>query len=175
MSIFYVTVCESVACIQEDYKKLPSKLRNSLPDLMEIKIESISVLVLCVIGFFFMLLNFGNSSRVVTGGISLLLAAVVTVAFIVVYRMGMANATTSKVEAVIDSIWDYDSISMDFPYSLIIATLSIGTSFCGIVLGLCGVLYSKIRRQQTTGGRVQNPFTIFNPNNFTILRESQIT
>ncbi|XP_062569849.1 uncharacterized protein LOC134231910 isoform X3 [Saccostrea cucullata] len=74
MGIFYVTVCESGACVQEDYEKLPLKLRNSIPDLTEIKIEGISALGLCVTGFFFLLLNFGNSSRVLTGGISVLLA-----------------------------------------------------------------------------------------------------
>ncbi|XP_062579859.1 uncharacterized protein LOC134241848 isoform X2 [Saccostrea cucullata] len=173
MSIFYVTVCESGVCVQVDYEKLPPKLRNSLPDLTEIQIESISALVLCVIAFFFLLLNFGNSSRVVKGGISVFLAAAVE--SIMVNRMAIANTTTnvSKVEDAIDSIWDYDSFSWDFPYSLIIAF--VGTFSCFIVLDLWGDLYNKIRRQQTTDSRVLKLFPIINPNNFTILVESKIT
>lgn len=179
MSIFYMYIneCESGACARVDYEKLyeiPSQLRNSLPDLMEIKIEVTSVLDLCVIGFFFLLLNFGNSSRVVTGGVSVLLAAVVE--SIMVYRMGMANTTTSEVLYAIDSSWDYYSIysiSMDFPYSIVISSIGISSSV--IVLYLCVDLYSKIRPQQTTDGRKLKLCTIFNPNKFTILRESQIT
>ncbi|XP_062569848.1 uncharacterized protein LOC134231910 isoform X2 [Saccostrea cucullata] len=158
MGIFYVTVCESGACVQEDYEKLPLKLRNSIPDLTEIKIEGISALGLCVTGFFFLLLNFGNSSRVLTGGISVLLAAVV--------EFVMANRMVRKVEDAIDLIWDYDRISTD-GYSPIIS--AVGTSFSLIVLYRCWDLYSKIRRQQTTDGRKLKLCTIFNPNKFTIL------
>ncbi|XP_062585201.1 uncharacterized protein LOC134246871 [Saccostrea cucullata] len=173
MSIFYVNECDSGACIQVDYKKLfiPSESTNSLPDLMEIKIEGTSVLDFCVIGFFFLLLNFGNSSRVVTGGLCVLLAAVVE--SIMVYRMGMANTTTSEFLDAIDLSWDYNSISMDFPYSIVIASIGIYSNV--IVLYLCVDLYTKIRRQQTTDGRKLKLCTIFNSNKFTILRESQIT
>ncbi|XP_061186678.1 uncharacterized protein LOC133194786 [Saccostrea echinata] len=172
MSIFYVTVCESQSCVQVDYDKLPKKSRNtanSLPELMEIKIESISALGLCVVGFFFLLLNFGNSSRVLTGGIIVVLAALVE--SILVLRMTIANIRASNALDAVESVLDSESISMevDFPYSLILA--GIGILFSAIVMWFCRALYARLR-QQTTDGRVLNLFPVNTPNNFTILQES---
>ncbi|XP_062589402.1 uncharacterized protein LOC134251052 [Saccostrea cucullata] len=161
MSIFYLKVCESGKCVKMNYKefkRLSKDAIDSLPGLTEIQGESISALCLCVLGFLCLLLNFGKSSRVVTGGSFISLAVVLE--SILVIRMIVAN-TDAK-----DDIVDFD-LELDVPYSVILACF--GIIFSLLALCFCRALYLKLGHE-TADGRVTNLFPISFPIKFTLLR-----
>ncbi|XP_061187843.1 uncharacterized protein LOC133195886 [Saccostrea echinata] len=172
LSIFYCTLCTAGNCLRVPFDKLPSAISavvENLPRLLELQITSTVALSLCVIGFFLLMLNFGSTSKVMVGGITILVAALSELFLILRMVIATVQVALDSVESTL-SLLNLNVIEVEVhtPYSIILA--GIGLVF--IILGMVSsrILYSKLR-ESSTDGRMMNSVSSIPPINLTIHRE----